>query len=202
MSQSSNVTWHPSAVTAEQRRALLKQRSFVLCFTGLSGSGKSTLSVAIEQLLQEHGYAAYRLDGDNIRHGLNSNLGFSPEDRSENIRRIGEVGKLFVDSGLIVLTAFIAPYQADRDFMRSLVGAGEFVEVYVRCSVAVCEQRDVKGLYAKARAGEIKDFTGVSAPYEAPTDPEIVIDTETQPLEQAVQQLWQQLETLGYLKRP
>ena len=201
MPRGSNVTWHPSAITVEQRRSLLKQRSFVLCFTGLSGSGKSTLSVAIEQLLHEHGYAAYRLDGDNIRHGLNANLGFSPEDRSENIRRIAEVSKLFVDSGLIVLTAFIAPYHADRDFMRSLVRAGEFVEVYVRCPVEVCEQRDVKGLYAKARAGEIKDFTGISAPYEEPKQPEIVIDTETQSLETATQQLWLALEAKGYLQR-
>ncbi|EKD78270.1 MAG: hypothetical protein ACD_41C00378G0001 [uncultured bacterium] len=199
MATSSNITWHASAITKEQRQAKLGQRSFVLWFTGLSGSGKSTLSVAFEQYLFEQGYHGYRLDGDNIRHGLNNNLGFSPADRTENIRRIGEVSKLFVDAGIIVMTAFISPYRADRDMVRTMLSGDEFVEVYVECSVAACEQRDVKGLYAKARAGEIKDFTGVNAPYEEPLHPEITINTEQQTVEQALANLVQALRERNYL---
>src|SRR3990167_8691440 len=168
MATSSHITWHASAITKSDRQKKLAQRSFVLWFTGLSGSGKSTLSVALEQYLFEQGYHVYRLDGDNIRHGLNKNVGFSPEDRTENIRRIGEVAKLFVDAGVITLTAFVSPYKADRDMVRALLEPNEFVEVFVQCSLAVCEQRDTKGLYAKARAGQIPEFTGISAPYEAP----------------------------------
>ena len=202
MATSSHITWHASAITKSDRQKKLAQRSFVLWFTGLSGSGKSTLSVALEQYLFEQGYHVYRLDGDNIRHGLNNNLGFSPEDRTENIRRIGEVSKLFVDAGVIVMTAFISPYQADRDLVRSLLEPSEFVEVYVECSVEACEQRNVKGLYAKARAGDIKEFTGISAPYEAPLHPEITINTEQQDVASAVQALVQALEQRGYLQRP
>lgn len=202
MATSSNLTWHDSAITKQQRQAALKQTSFVLWFTGLSGSGKSTLSVALEQYLFEQGYQVYRLDGDNIRHGLNNNLGFSPADRTENIRRIGEVSKLFVDAGIIVLTAFISPYRADRDLVRAMLGGNEFVEVHVDCSVAACEQRDVKGLYAKARAGEIKDFTGISAPYEAPLHPEITLQTEQQDVATTLTALVQSLRDQGYLERP
>lgn len=201
MSKSSNITWHHSLVTKEQRQTALQQKSFVLWFTGLSGSGKSTLSVALEQYLFEQGHHVYRLDGDNIRHGLNNNLGFSPADRTENIRRIGEVSKLFVDAGIIVMTAFISPYRADRDMVRAMLGGDEFVEVHVDCSVAACEQRDVKGLYAKARAGEIKDFTGVNAPYEAPLQPEITLQTDQHTVEQSLQKLVEALRQRGYLSR-
>lgn len=194
-----NIVWHDSEVTKDQRRQALKQQSCIIWFTGLSGSGKSTLSVALEQALFKQGYAAYRLDGDNIRHGLNSNLGFSPEDRTENIRRIGEVAKLFVDAGVIVLTAFISPYKSDRDMVRKLVEPNEFIEVYVQCSIETCEQRDVKGFYAKARAGEIKEFTGVSAPYEEPVNPEIVIDTERMNSNEAIAYLISQLKTKGFI---
>jgi adenylylsulfate kinase len=198
-SKSTNVTWHASTISKDHRQAKLGQRSFVLWFTGLSGSGKSTLSVALEEALFQRGKLVYRLDGDNIRHGLNKNLGFSPEDRTENIRRIGEVAKLFVDAGIITMTAFISPYQADRELVRQLMPAGEFVEVYVECSVEACELRDVKGLYAKARAGEIKDFTGISAPYEAPAQSEIKVNTEQLSVEQALQSILDQLEQKGYL---
>lgn len=199
---STNITWHHSVITNEQRRQQLHQNSFILWFTGLSGSGKSTISVALEEYLFTNGYAVYRLDGDNIRHGLNKNLGFSPEDRTENIRRIGEVAKLFVDAGVIAMTAFISPYRADRDLVRALVGSDEFVEVYIKCSVEECERRDVKGLYAKARAGEIKEFTGISAPYEEPAKPEIIVDTEQHNIDQAVQVIVEQLTAQGYLTRP
>lgn len=202
MANSTNITWHDSAVVKADRRQHLKQSSFILWFTGLSGSGKSTLSVALEHYLFQQGYLVYRLDGDNIRHGLNSNLGFSPDDRTENIRRIGEVSKLFVDAGVIAMTAFISPYQADRALVRAMVEPGEFVEIYVDCSVEACEQRDTKGLYAKARRGEIKDFTGISAPYEAPPNPEITIATEGKTVAECVQQLVTALETKGYLQRP
>jgi len=197
--KATNITWHHSAITKEQRRTHLKQKSFVLWFTGLSGSGKSTISVALEDALFQRGNLVYRLDGDNIRHGLNKNLGFSPEDRTENIRRIGEVAKLFVDAGVIAMTAFISPYKADRDLVRKLLADKEFIEVYVECSVEECEKRDVKGLYAKARAGEIKEFTGISAPYEAPEQPEIKINTEQLSVEQAVQSIIEQLVKQGYL---
>ena len=154
-------------------------------FTGLSGSGKSTLAFAVEEALITRGVAAYVLDGDNVRHGLNRDLGFSPEDRTENIRRIGEVCRLFQDAGIVVLTAFISPYAADRDQVRALHPSGRFVEVFVDTPIEVCEQRDVKGLYAKARAGEIPEFSGISAPYEPPVDPEIIVDTSA-PLEDCV----------------
>lgn len=187
--KATNITWHHGEVTRDDREALLKQKGAILWFTGLSGAGKSTVAVALEQALTQNGKLCYRLDGDNIRHGLNKNLGFSPEDRAENIRRIGEVSKLFADCGVIVMTSFISPYRADRDMVRAMVDAGRFIEVYVKCNVETCEQRDPKGLYKKARAGEIKEFTGVSAPYEEPEHPELVIDTSALSVEQAVEQL-------------
>ena len=170
--------------------------------TGLSGSGKSTVAIGVEKLLVEAGHAAYVLDGDNIRHGLNKNLGFSPADRSENIRRVGEVAKLFTDAGVIVLTSFISPYREDRDAVRALLGPGEFIEVYVSASLETCESRDVKGLYRKARAGQIPEFTGISAPYEAPEQPELVLDTGRQTVEESVGELLGYLEEKGYLTAP
>ncbi|AUV66510.1 adenylyl-sulfate kinase [Staphylococcus sp. EG-SA-6] len=186
MSQSSNITWHDSEVTKSDRQQQNGHKSVVIWFTGLSGSGKSTVSVELEKALFQLGKHSYRLDGDNVRHGLNKNLGFSPEDRKENIRRIGEVSKLLVDAGTIAITAFISPYRADRDEVREILEDGEFIEVYTECSVEACEQRDPKGLYKKARSGEIKEFTGISAPYEAPHQPEITINTEHQSVEESV----------------
>lgn len=175
--KATNITWHETAVTVEDREQLLNQRGCVVWFTGLSGSGKSTLANAVAHLLHERKHHTYVLDGDNVRHGLNKNLGFSPEDREENIRRVGEVARLFVDAGTIVMTAFISPYRADRDQARELINENRFVEVYVECPLNVCEERDPKGLYKKARTGEIKEFTGISAPYEAPDKPEVLVNT-------------------------
>ncbi|NAM82152.1 adenylyl-sulfate kinase, partial [Staphylococcus epidermidis] len=194
MVKSQNITWHDSEVTKSERQEKNGHKSVVLWFTGLSGSGKSTISVALENALFERGVRSYRLDGDNIRHGLNNNLGFSPEDRKENIRRIGEVSKLLSDAGLITLTAFISPYREDRDHVREILEDGEFIEVYTKASVAACEERDPKQLYKKARAGEIKNFTGIDAPYEAPENPEIIVDTEENSVEEAVEQIIQYLE--------
>lgn len=194
MVKSQNITWHDSEVTKAERQEKNGHKSVVLWFTGLSGSGKSTISVALEKALFERGVRSYRLDGDNIRHGLNNNLGFSPEDRKENIRRIGEVSKLLADAGLITLTAFISPYREDRDHVREILEDGEFVEVYTKASVAACEERDPKQLYKKARAGEIKNFTGIDAPYEAPEHPEIIVDTEENSVEEAVEQIIRYLE--------
>jgi adenylyl-sulfate kinase len=176
-SRSSNITWHHNEVSRDDRERVLGQRGRMVWFTGLSGSGKSTISVRVEARLNELGRAVYLLDGDNIRHGLCSDLGFSEPDRRENMRRIGEVGRLFVEAGVIVLAAFISPYRADRLAIRNRVPPGDFVEVFVNTPLAVCEQRDPKGLYQLARAGEIPNFTGISAPYEAPIDPEIDLDT-------------------------
>ena len=197
--KSSNLTWHVGDVSREQRASVLGQRGATIWLTGLSGSGKSTIAVAAEKALVERGRAAYVLDGDNVRHGLNSNLGFSPDDRSENIRRIGEVAKLFTDAGMLVFTSFISPYRADRDQVREIMPAGDFVEVHVAASVETCEGRDVKGLYAKARKGEIPEFTGISAPYEEPEKPELLLDTKAQSVEQSVAQLLTYLEEKGYL---
>ena len=194
MSQSTNITWHDSEVTKEDRQRQNDHKSAVIWFTGLSGSGKSTISVALEKALFEEGKHSYRLDGDNVRHGLNKNLGFSPEDRKENIRRIGEVSKLLVDAGTIAITAFISPYREDRDEVREILEDREFIEVYTECSVEECEKRDPKGLYEKARSGEIKEFTGISAPYEAPKHPELTINTERQSIDESVEQI------LNYLK--
>ncbi|MCS5637633.1 MAG: adenylyl-sulfate kinase [Myxococcota bacterium] len=194
-----NLTWHEGQVSRQDREARLGQRGCTVWLTGLSGSGKSTLAVAAEKELGERGKHTYILDGDNVRMGLNSNLGFSPEDRTENIRRIGEVAKLFTDAGTIVFSSFISPYRADRDAVREIMAEGDFVEVYVSASLEVCESRDVKGLYAKARRGEIPEFTGISAPYEEPGAPELVVDTGDQALEQSVAVLIEYLEKSGYL---
>jgi adenylylsulfate kinase len=200
VSESTNITWHSAKVTKEDRRKRMGHKSAVLWFTGLSGAGKSTLSVEVEKELHKRGIHTYILDGDNMRHGLNKNLGFSPEDRKENIRRIGEVAKLFVDAGVMILTAFISPYQEDRDGVRALLDEDEFVEIYVKCSVEECERRDPKGLYEKARAGEIKNFTGISAPYEAPVHPELTVETDRQTLEESVKQVIEFLEREGYIE--
>lgn len=181
-----NIVWHPTTVTKEDRQKRAGHKSCVIWFTGLSGAGKSTLANAVEHELHQRRLASYVLDGDNIRHGLNRGLGFSAEDRKENIRRIGEVAKLFVDAGVITLTAFISPYLEDRALARSLVAEGEFIEVYVKCSLEECERRDVKGLYVKARKGEIGQFTGISSPYEEPIAPELVIESGTLSVEQSV----------------
>ncbi len=183
--KATHITWHQAAIQKQDREKLLKQKGVVLWFTGLSSSGKSTLAHAVEEKLYQSGHLTYVLDGDNIRHGLNKNLGFSPEDRTENIRRIGEVAKLFSDAGLITMTAFISPYRADRDQARRLIDEGFFIEIYVKVALSTAEQRDPKGLYKKARAGEIKEFTGVSAPYEEPLQAEIVIDTDSLSVEQS-----------------
>ena len=183
--KATNITWHDATVTAEDREKLLNQKGCVIWFTGLSGSGKSTLANAVEHVLHQQRHHTYVLDGDNVRHGLNKNLGFSPEDREENIRRIGEVAKLFADAGTIVMTAFISPYRVDRDQARELIAEGRFVEVFVDCPLEVCEERDTKGLYKKARAGEIKEFTGISAPYEPPLDPEVTVNTAELSIEES-----------------
>jgi adenylylsulfate kinase len=200
-SKSTNITWHEGHVTRKEREKILGQRGVTIWLTGLSGSGKSTVATAAEQVVLGKGKLAYVLDGDNVRHGLNKNLGFSPEDRTENIRRIGEVAKLFNDSGIVVFTAFISPYREDRDAVRELMAEGDFVEVLVDADVATCEERDPKGLYKKARAGEIPEFTGISAPYEAPERPELVLDTGVQSLQESVEQLVGYLEEKGYLSQ-
>ena len=184
MKQAANVVWHETKITRQDRERLLDQKGVVLWFTGLSGSGKSTLANEVAHLLHQRGHLVYVLDGDNIRHGLNSDLGFSPQDREENIRRIGEVAGLFADAGVIAMTAFISPYRKDRDRVRKLLEEGRFLEVYVSCSLEVCEQRDPKGMYAKARSGEIPEFTGISAPYEPPETPEIEVRTDRTTVEE------------------
>ena len=197
--KSENITWHGAELSDEERQRALGCRGCVVWFTGLSGSGKSTVSRRVEQMLLTRGVHAYGLDGDNIRHRLNVDLGFSPEDRKENIRRVGEVAALFADSCTITLTAFISPYRADRAQVRALVPEGRFVEVFVDTPLAVCESRDPKGLYQKARAGEIAQFTGISAPYEAPEKPELVVDTNGQSVEESVAAVGAYLEASGYL---
>jgi adenylylsulfate kinase len=198
--KATNITWHEGSVTRDEREKLLGQKGVTVWMTGLSASGKSTIAVILEQMLLHKKKHAYRLDGDNIRMGLNKNLGFSAEDRAENIRRIGEVAKLFTDAGVIAITSFISPYKKDRDAVRGLNKPGEFIEVYVKISLAAAEKRDPKGLYKKARAGQIKGFTGIDDPYEAPENAEIVIDTETTPAADAAQQILAHLEKGGYLK--
>lgn len=182
---SQNIIWHQSQIDRSQREKLTNQKACILWFTGLSGSGKSSIANALESLLYERGHFTYLLDGDNIRHGLNSDLGFDDSARVENIRRVGEVSKLFVDSGLIVLTAFISPFIDDRKFVQTLVEDGAFIEVFVDTPLDICESRDPKGLYKKARAGEIKDFTGISSAYEKPLSPEIYIKNDTNSIESA-----------------
>ena len=196
---STNIVWHEASITKNQRREKNGHSSFILWFTGLSASGKSSVANAFAHRLFEEGKQAFVLDGDNIRHGLNSDLGFDEVSRKENIRRIGEVAKLFVEGGQIVLTAFISPYREDRQVVRNLVQTGEFIEVFVKCSVEACEKRDPKGLYKKARNNEIPNFTGISAPYEEPINPEIILDTENQTIEECVEQLQKILTEKGYI---
>lgn len=203
MGKSTNIVWHESIIKRNDREILNGNRSACLWFTGLPSSGKSTIAREVEYILYIRRIRTYVLDGDNVRHGLNNNLGFSAEDRKENIRRIGEVSKLFVDAGIVVCTAFISPYRKDRDFVRSIMGKGDFIEVFVDCPVNVCEQRDPKGLYKKARAGEIKGFTGVDDPYEAPMNPEIVLNTAEVPeVHRNALQVVDYLERNGYIQRP
>jgi adenylylsulfate kinase len=189
MTKATNITWHDATISKEERRAQNGHGSVVLWFTGLSGSGKSTIANAVSHELFRQGINEYVLDGDNVRHGLNKDLGFSESDRNENIRRIGEVAMLFVDSGKIVTTAFISPYRSDRDGVRALFEEGEFVEVFIDCPLEECERRDPKQLYVKARRGEIKDFTGIDSPYEAPDKPEITIRSDQFSVEEAVEQI-------------
>lgn len=200
--KATNIVWHDGDITRDERWNALGCAGATLWFTGLSGSGKSTVACALEQALVNMGVFTYRLDGDNIRHGLNKNLGFSAEDRAENIRRIGEVAKLFADAGVIALTSFISPYRADRDAARELHKAGNlpFIEIYVNCPIEVCESRDVKGLYKKARAGEIKGFTGIDDPYEEPSHPELVLNTGEQSIDESVQQVLNYLESKKLIK--
>ncbi|AIM17814.1 adenylyl-sulfate kinase [Neobacillus sp.] len=194
MGKSNHLTWHHSSVTKEDRHVLNGHKSCVLWFTGLSGSGKSTLANAVDQALYQRGVHSYVLDGDNVRHGLNRDLQFNKEDRRENIRRIGEVAKLFVDSGQIVSAAFISPYLADRQLVRNMFEPGEFIEIYLNCPIQVCEERDPKGLYEKARKGEIPEFTGISSPYEIPQHPEIIIESNRESMEEAVHKIITYLE--------
>ena len=197
--KSSNVVWEQSLVSRQDRETLNGHRSFVLWFTGLSGSGKSTLAHAVEKKLYEKGCRTFVLDGDNVRHGLSSNLSFSKDDRKENIRRIGEAAKLMNEAGVIALTAFISPFRADREMVRNLFPHGEFVEVYCNASLEVCEGRDVKGLYKKARAGEIKNYTGIDSPYEAPINPEISVATGSDELELCAEQVMETLKSKGLI---
>src|SRR6266542_1738672 len=194
--KATNITWHEGHATREERQQLLGQKGATLWFTGLSGSGKSTIAFTLEHALVQAGHLAYVLDGDNIRHGLNKNLGFSAADREENIRRIGEVAKLFADAGVITMTSFISPYRKDRDLVRELHKAGglPFIEVFVNTPIATCEQRDPKGLYKKARAGELKNFTGIDDPYEEPLKPELILDAATVSPQQATLILMDYLE--------
>ena len=196
---STNIVWHHSSVDRAARAHQRGHRSAILWFTGLSGAGKSTLANAVNSTLFEQGLACYVLDGDNVRHGLCQDLGFSDADRTENIRRIGEVAKLFVDGGVVVLTAFVSPFRADRDRVRALVPEGDFIEIHCAADLAACETRDTKGLYAKARAGVIKEFTGISSPYEDPEQPELRVETGSQSLEDCVSQVIVYLEEQGII---
>ncbi|MFT4155751.1 adenylyl-sulfate kinase [Parafilimonas sp.] len=196
-----NIVWHAATINKEDRHRMNGHKSAILWYTGLSGAGKSTLANKVEEKLFERGYHTYVLDGDNIRMGLNKGLGFTAGDRKENIRRIGEVAKLFVDAGVLVSTAFVSPYIEDREMVRGLVKEGEFVEIYAAASLEVCESRDTKGLYKKARAGEIKNFTGISDPYEAPVSPELTVDTGNQTLEESAQAVLNYLEEKGYIEK-
>ena len=195
--KATNITWHEGHVGRDEREKLLKQKGALIWFTGLSGSGKSTIAYTLEHALIQRGHMAYVLDGDNIRFGLNKNLGFSAEDRQENIRRIAEVGKLYADTGIITLTAFISPYKEDRNAARETIGQGDFYEIFCDTPLEVCEKRDPKGLYKKARAGEIKGFTGIDDPYEAPDKPEMVIDTSNTSPQEAAVAICEMLEKAG-----
>jgi adenylylsulfate kinase len=197
--KATNVTWHEHKVTQQDREDLLHQKGVVLWFTGLSGSGKSTIANEVAYKLHQHNQVSYVLDGDNVRHGLNKDLGFSPEDRNENIRRISEVAHLFADAGIIALTAFISPYQELRDFCRSLLPEGRFFEIHCKATLNTCEERDPKGLYKKARAGEIKQFTGIDAPYEVPKHPEIILDTDKYNIDECAEQVIEKLRENGII---
>ncbi len=197
--KATNIKWHHGKITKEDRKKLLNQKGVAIWLTGLSGSGKSTIAVELEHALIENKHQTYILDGDNIRHGLNKNLGFSPEDRTENIRRIGEVAKLFTEANIITIAAFVSPYREDRDNVRKLLDHGGFIEIYVKCSLEVCEARDTKGLYKKARTGEVKDFTGISAPYEEPLNPELTIDSSKLSVEESTRAILNYLEEKGYV---
>jgi len=198
---SSNVIYHHASVTRQRRNKLNEHRSVVLWFTGLSGSGKSTLAHALEEKLYQKGCRTFVLDGDNVRHGLNSNLDFSESGRTENIRRISEVSKLMLESGLIVMTAFISPFNKDRNEARKLISSDDFIEIYCKASLEICETRDVKGLYKRARAGEIKNYTGIDSPYEIPENPELIIDTDNQGLEDSVSTILSFLELNGIISK-
>jgi len=198
--KSSNVIYHQASVTRQRRNKLNNHRSIVLWFTGLSGSGKSTLAHAVEEKLFQKGCRTFVLDGDNVRHGLNSNLDFSETGRTENIRRISEVSKLMLESGLIVMTAFISPIKKDRNEAKKLISSDDFIEIFCRASLEVCENRDVKGLYKRARAGEIKNYTGIDSPYEVPENPELIIDTDNQSLEDSVSTILNFLELNEIIK--
>ena len=197
--KATNVTWHETRVSGGDRQKMKNQKPCVLWFTGLSACGKSTIANTVDHMLHEKGFHTYLLDGDNVRMGLNKNLGFSAEDREENIRRISEVSKLFVDAGLITLTAFISPYRKDRDHCREILEDGQFVEVFVDASLETCEKRDPKGLYKKARAGEIKGFTGIDDPYEAPSNPELTLDSNTKDVDTLAGEVVEYLQKNGYL---
>ncbi|WP_250462443.1 adenylyl-sulfate kinase [Microbulbifer litoralis] len=199
--KATNIHWHDGDVTRDDRAGMLGHKGVTLWFTGLSGSGKSTVAVAVEKALAARGVLSYRLDGDNIRHGINANLGFSAEDRTENIRRVGEISKLFADSGVVVLSSFISPYREDRDIVRRMHVEGDlpYLEVFVDCSLEAAESRDPKGLYKKARAGEIRGFTGIDDPYEEPTAPELHLRTDQMTLEEEVESVLANLEQRGII---
>ena len=198
--RSTNIIYHQASVTRKRRNHANQHHSIIIWFTGLSGSGKSTLAHVLEEKLFEKRCRTYVLDGDNIRHGLNSNLNFSDNDRKENIRRIGEVSKLMLEAGVIVMTAFISPFREDRSEVRKLMPEGDFIEIYCKASLEVCEGRDVKGLYKRARAGEIKNYTGIDSPYEIPENPELIIDTDKESLEESVSKIFSFLESKGLFK--
>ncbi len=196
-----NVVWHHATVTRSRREQLNGHKGAILWFTGLSGSGKSTIAHTVEERLHQSGCRTFVFDGDNVRHGLCGDLGFSQKDRSENIRRIGEMVKLFLEAGIIVLTAFISPIRKDRERVRSLVPAGDFIEIYCRCPLDVCESRDVKGLYHRARSGEVKEFTGISSPYETPEKPALVLDTNVCSLDECVSKVMVLLSQRGTISK-
>jgi len=195
-----NIVWHHATVTRARREAQNGHRGAIVWFTGLSGSGKSTLAHAVEETLHQRGCRTFVLDGDNVRHGLCSDLGFSSKDRVENIRRIGEMAKLFMEAGVIVLTAFISPYRADRERVRGMVEHGDFIEIYCNAPIEICEARDVKGMYKKARAGQIAEFTGISSPYEAPENPELSVDTGKEEIDACVHQVIGEMAQRGLIK--
>ena len=198
--KNTNIIYHAASVTRERRNQLNNHKSVVIWFTGLSGSGKSTLAHSVEEILFSKGCRTYVLDGDNVRHGLNSNLGFSNEDRKENIRRIGEVTKLMMEAGLIILTAFISPFREDRIAVRNLISDGDFIEIYCKASLETCEARDLKGLYKRARLGEIKNYTGINSPYEIPDNPELIIDIDKESLEESVSKIVSFLQTKSIVR--